>query len=74
VLRDVTNATVGFEPLAAELGNPAKSLHRMPGTGGNPSAASFFAVLQVLQKRAGVKLTVKAPWDHSAPSGTGAVG
>ena len=25
VLRDVINATVGFEPLAAELGNPARA-------------------------------------------------
>ena len=32
----------------------------MLGPGGNPSTANFFAVLQVLQKRAGVKLTVKA--------------
>lgn len=60
VLRDVVNATVGFEPLAAELGKPAKSLHRMLGPGGNPSTANFFAILRVLQKRAGVKLTVKA--------------
>jgi len=60
VLRDVINATVGFEPLATELGKPAKSLHRMLGPGGNPSTANFFAILRVLQKRAGVKLTVKA--------------
>jgi hypothetical protein len=60
VLRDVINATVGFEPLAAELGKPGKSLHRMLGPKGNPSTANFFAILQVLQKRAGVKLTVKA--------------
>jgi hypothetical protein len=60
VLRDVINATVGFEPLAAELGKPGKSLHRMLGPRGNPSTANFFAILQVLQKRAGVKLTVKA--------------
>jgi hypothetical protein len=60
VLRDVINATVGFEPLAAELGKQAKSLHRMLGPRGNPSTVNFFAILQVLQKRAGVKLTVKA--------------
>ncbi len=60
VLRDVINATVGFERLAAELGKPGKSLHRMLGPRGNPSTANFFAILQVLQKRAGVRLTVKA--------------
>jgi DNA-binding phage protein len=60
VLRDVVNATIGFEPLAAELGKTGKSLHRMLGPQGNPSTANFFAILQVLQKNTGVKLTVKA--------------
>jgi DNA-binding phage protein len=60
VLRDVVNATVGFEQLAADLQKPSKSLHRMLGPGGNPSTANFFAILQVLQKRVGMKLTVKA--------------
>ena len=60
LLRDVINATVGFERLAADLGKPSKSLHRMLGPGGNPSTANFFAILQVLQKRVGLRLTVKA--------------
>ena len=60
VLRDVINATVGFEQLAADLQKPSKSLHRMLGPGGNPSTANFFAILQVLQKRVGLRLTVKA--------------
>jgi DNA-binding phage protein len=60
VLRDMINATIGFEQLAAELGKPSKSLHRMLGPNGNPSTANFFAILRVLQKTAGVKLTVKA--------------
>lgn len=60
VLRAVINATVGFEQLAADLQKPSKSLHRMLGPGGNPSTANFFAILQVLQKRVGMRLTVKA--------------
>ncbi|HAX41184.1 MAG TPA: transcriptional regulator [Bryobacteraceae bacterium] len=60
VLRDVINATIGFEQLAAELQKPVKSLHRMLGPSGNPNTANFFAILQVLQKEVGVKLTVKA--------------
>ena len=48
VLRDVVNATIGFERLAAELGVLGKSLHRMLGPRGNPSTANFFAILQVL--------------------------
>ncbi len=44
----------------------------MQGPWGNPSTAKFFAILQVLQKRAGVKLTVKAAEEHLAPlSGAG---
>jgi DNA-binding phage protein len=60
VLRDVINATIGFERLAAELDKPSKSLHRMLGPRGNPNTANLFAILRVLQKCAGVKLTVKA--------------
>ncbi|MCC7157199.1 MAG: transcriptional regulator [Bryobacterales bacterium] len=60
VLRDVINATIGFEQLAAELQKPSKSLHRMLGPSGNPNTRNFFAILRVLQKRVGVKLTVKA--------------
>ncbi|MBK9165943.1 MAG: transcriptional regulator [Bryobacterales bacterium] len=60
VLRDVVNATIGFERLAAELEKPSKSLHRMLGPKGNPNTANFFAILRVLQKSVGVKLTVKA--------------
>jgi DNA-binding phage protein len=60
VLRDVINATIGFERLAAELDKPSKSLHRMLGPRGNPNTANLFAILRVLQKSVGVKLTVKA--------------
>jgi len=60
LLRDVINATIGFERLAADLQRPSKSLHRMLGQGGNPNTPNFFAILQVLQKRVGVRLTVKA--------------
>lgn len=60
VLRDVIHATIGFERLAEEIDKPSKSLHRMLGPRGNPNTANFFAILQVLQKKVGVKLTVKA--------------
>ena len=60
VLRDVINATVGFERLAATMQKPSKSLHRMLGPHGNPSTANFFAILRVLQKQVGAKLMVRA--------------
>jgi DNA-binding phage protein len=60
ILRDVINATIGFEQLGADLQKPSKSLHRMLGPAGNPNTANFFAILQVLQKKVGVRLTVRA--------------
>ena len=37
ILRDLVNATVGFEALAEEIHKPAKSLHRMLSQSGNPT-------------------------------------
>jgi DNA-binding phage protein len=56
VLRDFINATIGFDQLAAATGAPAKSLMRMFGPSGNPSARNLFAALDALQKHAGVRL------------------
>jgi DNA-binding phage protein len=58
VLRDYINATIGFERLARETGTPAKSLMRMFGPGGNPSANNLFAVINRLQKTSRVRLEV----------------
>lgn len=53
ILRDLVNATVGFEELAALTAKPRKSLHRMLSSKGNPSmdnlAAIFGAVRQTLK-------------------------
>jgi DNA-binding phage protein len=56
VLRDYINATVGFEELAEEVGKPSKSLMRMFGPKGNPSADNLFAIISHLQKATGVHL------------------
>lgn len=60
VLRDLVNATVGFEGLAAEVKKPSKSLHRMLAPHGNPSAANFFDIVKALQKKTKVRLKVTA--------------
>lgn len=59
-LRDMINATIGYEQFAAELQKSSQSIHRMPGPAGYPGTASFFATPKALQKRVGVKLTVQA--------------
>ena len=60
ILRDLVNATVGFEELAMALKKPSKSLHRMLAPRGNPSMENFFSIVTVLQKKAHVKLRVTA--------------
>ena len=60
ILRDLVNATVGFEELAADLNKPSKSLHRMLAPRGNPSTENFFSIVSALQKKARVKLRVTA--------------
>ncbi len=60
VLKDLINATIGFEELARLVNRPSKSLHRMLGPNGNPNAANFFAIVRALQKKVGVRLTVRA--------------
>lgn len=60
VLRDYINATIGFERLAEETGTPSKSLMRMLGPTGNPTASNLFAVLTKVQQASGVHLNVAA--------------
>ena len=54
VLRDYVNATVGFQALEEQTDIPAKSLMRMLGPKGSPSAANLASILTVLQKSEGV--------------------
>ncbi len=54
VLRDYVNATVGFKALEEQTGIPAKSLMRMLGPKGSPSAANLSGILTALQKTEGV--------------------
>jgi DNA-binding phage protein len=62
-MRDYINATLGFEKLAAALGRPPKSLMRMFGSGGNPTAENLLGVIGVLQAETGVRLEVRAVAD-----------
>jgi len=60
ILRDLVNATIGFEGLAAEIKKPSKSLHRMLAPHGNPNTENFFDIVSTLQKKTRVKLRVTA--------------
>lgn len=60
VLRDLINASVGFEDLAAETKRPSKSLHRMLSEKGNPSMDNLAAIFGAIRKRLGVALEAHA--------------
>jgi len=60
VLRDLVNATVGFETLAAETAKPAKSLHRMLSKNGNPTMDNLAAILGAVRRKLGVEIQVRA--------------
>jgi len=60
LLRDLVNATIGFEALAAEVDKPSKSLHRMLSARGNPSSENFFEIVRALQRHLHVRLQVTA--------------
>ena len=59
VLRDLVNATVGFDALAAETRKPAKSLHRMLSKSGNPTMDNLAVILGVVRKRLGVEIRAR---------------
>lgn len=58
LLRDYINATIQFSTLASQLHKDTKSLQRMFGASGNPTARNLFAVIHALQDAEGVRLKV----------------
>jgi DNA-binding phage protein len=60
VLRDLVNATIGFEGLAAVTGKPSKSLHRMLSAKGNPTMDNLTVILAVLREELRVEIRVQA--------------
>ncbi len=58
ILRDLVNATVGFETLARLTDRPSKSLHRMLSSNGNPSMDNLAAIFAALRDRLKVDIEV----------------
>ena len=61
VLRDLVNATVGFETLARLTDRPSKSLHPMLSSNGNPSMDNLAAIFAALRDRLKVELDSGCP-------------
>lgn len=66
LLRDCVNGTAGFEQLSAEIGVPVKSLMRMLGPNGNPTARNLGSIIRAVQRAAGVRAQVEAKEDARA--------
>lgn len=60
ILRDLVNAWVGFEALAAETNKPSMSLYRMLSKNGNPSMDNLAAIFGAVRKRLGVAIVAQS--------------
>jgi DNA-binding phage protein len=59
ILRDLINATVGFEELASMTDKPSKSLHRMLSPAGNPSMDNLSAIFGAVRRQLNVGIEVR---------------
>lgn len=59
ILRDYINATMGYATLARLTGRDAKSLMRMLGPGGNPTAKNLLSILSHIKKEEGAEIEVR---------------
>jgi DNA-binding phage protein len=59
LLRDLVNATVGFEALSARTSRPSKSLHRMLSSRGNPSMDNLAAIFDAVRENLKVGIKVR---------------
>lgn len=59
ILRDLVNATVGFEELSSVTEKPSKSLHRMLSPRGNPSMDNLAAIFHALRQKLKVGIKVR---------------
>lgn len=58
ILRDLVNATVGFESLARRTDKNGKSLHRMLSAAGNPTMDNLSAIFDTVRAALHVRLEV----------------
>jgi hypothetical protein len=68
VLRDYINATDGFAALEKRIRIPAKSLMRMFGPKGNPTAENLFGVIAHLQRQEGVRFKLRSHRADESPA------
>lgn len=60
ILRDLVQATVGFEELATLTAKPSKTLHRMLSPKGNPSMDNLAAIFGAVRQKLRVGIEVRS--------------
>ncbi len=60
ILGDYVNATVGYKTLAERTGKNPKSLMRMLGPAGKPTAVNLFSVIKHLKEQEGLEFDIRA--------------
>ena len=60
ILRDLVNATIGFEQLARSVEKPSKSVHRMLSAAGNPTMTNLAAIFAAITKDLKVEIQAHA--------------
>ena len=60
IMRDLVNASLGFETLAEETNKPSKSLHGCCPERGTPSMNNLPAIFGAVRKRLGVDIQAHA--------------
>ncbi len=60
ILRDLVNATIGFEQLAQSVEKPSKSVHRMLSPAGNPTMTNLAAIFATLKSAMKVDIETHA--------------
>jgi DNA-binding phage protein len=59
ILRELVNATLGFEELAIKTSMPSKSLHRMLSAKGNPTMDNLATMFNVIRQTLNVNIKVE---------------
>ena len=60
ILRDLVNATIGFEKLASITSKPSKSLHRMLSSRGNPGMDNLATIFAAIRRKLKVGIEVRS--------------
>ena len=59
ILGNYINATIGYPALASLTGKNPKSLMRMLGPNGNPTAGNLFNIIHQLKKQEGLEFDIR---------------